>query len=184
MYRTVTLYLIGLAGAGKYTVSKEFANSGYKIVDNQLTNKPIVSLLDQDGVSPIPENAWEAIEIIRTAILDFVSQDKKSDYVLTKKLCGVEQNILIYNQVQKAAEKRGSLFIPVKLILSQGERKKRIKSPERRIRFKTTVFDDCNSTKTFLKIEHPNLLEINVTNFRPKQVKQVILKFIKSKLDV
>jgi hypothetical protein len=176
----ITLYLIGFAGAGKYTIANQFADSGYKVVDNQLINKPIFSLLDQGGAPPIPENAWEAIGLIRTAVLNFISQDKKSDFVLTKKLCGVEQDMLIYNQVRSIAEARGSLFIPVRLAISPEERKRRITNPERASRLKTTKFSEQGIEKNFLKIDHPNLMEIDVTNLNPKQVKDAISNFIES----
>lgn len=45
MTRPVTLYLIGFAGTGEYTIAKEIANHGYKVVDNHLINNPIFSLL-------------------------------------------------------------------------------------------------------------------------------------------
>lgn len=37
----ITLYLIGFAGTGKYTIAKELAKVGYKLVDNHLINNSI-----------------------------------------------------------------------------------------------------------------------------------------------
>ena len=85
MTQPITLYLIGFAGSGKYTVAKEIAKFEYRIVDNQLINNPIFSLLDLDGVAPIPEKAWASIEDIRKAILGFVFQDPKSNYVFASR---------------------------------------------------------------------------------------------------
>jgi hypothetical protein len=176
----ITLYLIGFAGTGKYTIAKEIAKFGYKIVDNQLINNPIFSLLDLDGITPIPEKAWASIEGIRKAILDFVSQDPKSNYVFTNELYEVDHDRLIYNQVKGAAEKRGSLFVPVKLNVSLEERKQRITNPERLDRFKTTNLAEIQINKELIKIAHPHLLELDVTDLSAREVAKEILNLIEN----
>ena len=79
----VILYLIGFAGTGKYTIAKELAKHGYKIIDNHLINNPIFSLLDLDEGTPIPDRAWNAIEKIRQVILNFIAQQPPANYVFT-----------------------------------------------------------------------------------------------------
>lgn len=44
MKHPITLYLIGFAGTGKYTIAKELVKFGYKVIDNHLINNPIFSL--------------------------------------------------------------------------------------------------------------------------------------------
>lgn len=180
MTHPITLYLIGFAGTGKYTIAKEIAKSGYKIVDNQLINNPIFSLLDLDGITPIPEKAWASIEGIRKAVLNFVSQDQKSNYVFTNELYEVEHDRVIYNQVKGAAEKRGSLFVPIKLTASLKEREKRITNPERLSRFKTINLAEIQKQQEVIKIDHPNLLEIDVTNLSATEAAATILRFVQS----
>ncbi|MCC8400282.1 MAG: hypothetical protein LN563_06965 [Rickettsia endosymbiont of Platyusa sonomae] len=51
---TIIIYLIGKPGTGKYTIAKEIARAGYSICDNQHINNPIFSLLNYDGLTPIP----------------------------------------------------------------------------------------------------------------------------------
>ncbi len=174
----ITLYLIGFSGTGKYTIAKEIAKFGYKIVDNQLINNPIFSLLDLDGITPIPEKAWASIEGIRKAILDFVSQDPKSNYVFTNELYEVEHDRSIYHQVKEAAENRGSLFIPVKLNVSLEERKRRITNLERLQRFKTTNLSEVQTQQEFIKIDHSHLLELDVTDLSAVQAAEKILVLI------
>ena len=87
----ITIYLIGFAGSGKYTIAKEIAKYGYKVVDNHLINNPIFSLLDLDEKTPIPENARLFTRKIRHVVLDFVSHDQKANYVFTNELVEAEK---------------------------------------------------------------------------------------------
>jgi len=163
----ITLYLIGFSGTGKYTIATEISKAGYKVVDNHLINNPIFSLLEGDGVTPIPKRAWHFISKIRSAIFDFVSEDPYSNYVFTNELCETPGDREIYRQVQEVAEKRNSLFIPVKLTISVEERRKRITNPERRLRFKSINPSELDEDKSLIHIDHPHLLEINVTHLSP-----------------
>lgn len=174
---SITIYLIGFAGSGKYTIAKEITNSGYKVVDNQLINNPIFSLLDLDGITSIPQNAWAAIADIRKAVLSYVSQDSKSNYVLTNELCEVEHDHVIYNRVKKSAETRGSKFVPVKLTILAEERARRITDPDRIDRWKSTNVAETEVQKEFIKIDHPHLLELDVTALSAMQAAAEILRF-------
>lgn len=171
----VTIYLIGFAGSGKYTIAKEIAKFGYKVIDNQLINNPIFSLLDLDGITPIPQKAWASIATIRTAVLGFVSQDNSSNFVFTNELYDVEIDYVIYNQVKDAAEKRRSLFIPIKLNVSIEERARRISNPERLARFKTTNLAETHVKRECVNIDHSHLLEIDVTDLSAEQAAREIL---------
>lgn len=178
MGSSVSLYLIGFAGSGKYTIAKEIAKFGYKIVDNHLINNSIFSLLDLDGMTPIPEEAWVPVRQIRKIILDFISSDTKSNYVFTNELFEAENDWRVYTQVKETAEKRGSLFVPVKLIISPEERKRRITNPERRHRYKSMNPAEVHQKKELIKIDHPHLLELDVTDLSAAQVATDILNFV------
>ena len=180
MSSSITLYLIGFAGSGKYSIAKEIAKSGYKIVDNHLINNPIFSLLDLDDMTPIPENAKIFTRRIRHIILDFVSQDQKSDYIFTNELLEDENCWKVYNLIKETAEKRGSLFVPIKLTLSTEEHTVRIKSPDRKKRFKTTNPTEVYMKKELIKIDHPYLLEIDVTNLSAVEASKAILSYVES----
>ncbi|MEK6734218.1 MAG: hypothetical protein AABY27_03840, partial [Pseudomonadota bacterium] len=180
---TVIIYLIGRSGTGKYTIAKELAQSGYKIIDNQLINNPIFSILDLDNGAPVPKEAWEAIGKIRNIVFDFMSNETQHNYILTNELfdddIGDHQ---CYAQVEEIAIKRGSIFVPIKLQISEAENIKRITNQARALRYKSLSIDERDRDRKLIQISHPNLLEIEVSDLTPSAVAKIILAFISEKL--
>ena len=176
------IYLIGKPGTGKYTIAQELAKFGFIVCDNQLINNPIFTLLNYDGFSKIPEIGWNAIGNIRTAIFDFISIEKNHNYVLTNCLYEDDGDRKCYSQVESMALKRGSLFVPVKLLISEEENLRRISEPSRRARWKSIDPQDVYQTKQLITIEHPHLLELDVSQFSAAEVAEKILKHIQESL--
>lgn len=170
------IYLIGLSGTGKYTIAQHIAHHGYKIIDNHLINNPIFSLINLDGVTPIPRKAWEAIGKVRGVVFDYIAYDRDTNFVLTNELLEYDQPL--YNRVMELALKRGSLFIPVKFSISNAEHKKRISSHGRAERFKITSPEEVDQDKTLIAISHPNLLELVVTSLTAQEAAQKILAHV------
>ena len=178
MSKAITLYLIGFAGVGKYTIAKSLASYGYKIVDNHLINNPILSLLDLDGITPISKNIWDIIKEIRISVLKFVAQDLTSNYVFTNELLEEARDHDVYNQVKNAAEERGSIFIPVILKISSDEHKLRIETEERKSKFKETKFPKDRFQKGLIHIHHPNLQELDISDLRATDAAEKILNLV------
>lgn len=174
MTRPTTLYLIGFAGTGKYTIAKELAETSYKLIDNHLINNPIFSLLDLDGTTPIPEEAWEAIHKIREAVLDFIVQDRRYNYVLTNELLEDDYDHSLFNQVKQLSEDRGSLLIPVILVVSDEEHQKRMTNPQRKDCLKETIYPPERFKKGLISIDHPNLMTLDVTDLTPRESAETI----------
>jgi len=173
---TTIIYLIGRSGSGKYTIAKQFEKYGFKIVDNHLINNPIFSLLDLDGVTRIPNSAWDAIGQIRTSVFNFISKECKNNYVLTNELLEDGGDHQCFRQVQDMAQRRGSLLVPVRLHLSQEENARRIQMPERALRFKSTRIDDVAYKKPLIQMNHPNLMDIDINHLAAEVVAQNIME--------
>lgn len=173
---TLVIYLIGKPGTGKYTISKELAKFGFIICDNQLVNNPIFTLLNYDGFGKIPESTWDIIAKIRNNIFEFLEQKLTDNYVLTNVLYENDGDLKLYKQVEQMALKRGSLFVPVKLIISEQEHLKRITQTSRRERWKSIDPQDVYIKEPLIKIQHPNLLELDVTLLSAKDVAIKILE--------
>ncbi len=173
--KTVIIYLIGLAGSGKYTISQNISVHNYKVVDNHLINNPILALLDLDGVTPIPKIAWDAISHIRSTVFGFIQHDYTTNYVFTNELLESPVDHDIYNQVLNISALRNSIFVPVKLIISPEELARRIVFPERKKQLKTTNIDEAYTNKKSIKITHNNLLELDITNLKADGAAEKIL---------
>lgn len=177
--KTKIIYLIGKPGTGKYTIAQELAKAGFIICDNQLINNPIFTLLNYDGFAKIPSLAWDAIGRIRNVILDFLSLRSEGNYVLTNCLYEDEGDRKCYASVETMALKRGSLFMPVKLLIVEEEHLKRITEVSRRERWKSIDPAEVYSKEELIQVRHPNLLELEVTSLSPSEVAERILVHIK-----
>ena len=71
------IYLIGVPAVGKYTIAKEISRlTQARVIDNQLINLPVFSVLGYDGKDsfPFPSSAWKHIETIREAVLSVIRE--------------------------------------------------------------------------------------------------------------
>ena len=170
---TIILYLIGRPGTGKYTISKEIAKSGYILCDNHLINNVILSLLDL--TKTIPSSAWDAIEDIRDITLRFIEQETQHNYIFTNVLYDVEYDHTIYQKIENMTSKRGSIFVPVKLHISEEENIQRIQNIERKNRFKSTDISDTSHSNELIQITHPNLLELDTSKLDATEAAKKIL---------
>lgn len=113
-------------------------------------------------------------------MLDFISEDKDNNYVLTNELLEDASDRNCYAQVKQASHQSGSLFVPVKLHISREENAKRIVNPDRKDRYKSLALDE-NSTKPLINIEDPNLLELDVTSLSAVEAANIIMEFAKNR---
>jgi hypothetical protein len=175
---TTLVYLIGRPGTGKYTIATELAKSGYIICDNHLINNPVFSLLNYDGFSDIPPYAWNTIGRIREIIFDFLIRERHNSYVLTNVLNDDEGDRNLYHQVKNVATARNSVFVPVKLLISQEENIKRIQNIDRQNCYKSRDVKDTDPEQKLLQFSHPNLLEVDVTTLTACEAANIILEYV------
>lgn len=174
---TYIIYLFGHPGTGKYTISQELMKHDFIVCDNQLINNPIFALLNYDGFSKIPEFGWDAIGRIRTVVFDFITMEQNHNYVLTNCLYENEGDRDCYIQVETMALKRNSIFIPVKLLISEEEHLRRITVPSRRARWKSIDPQDVYQREQLIHIDHPHLLELDVSALSAAQAAENILEY-------
>lgn len=179
---TIIIYLIGKPGTGKYTIAKEIAQHGYVICDNQLINNPIFALLNYDGFTPIPRFAWHAIKRIRDSVFDFITIEPNNNYVFTNVLYEETGDQQLFNQVQQLATNRNSLFVPIRLHISEHEHLKRIQNPERTVRYKSIDTNEVYIDLSLLQITHQNVLALDVSDLSANDAAMQILAHVKDKL--
>ncbi len=183
--KNTIVYLIGYAGTGKYTIAKEIAGlTGAVIVDNQLINNPVFSVVGADGKTPLPASVWPKIEGIRRIVLDTVAElaQPEASFLFTNELYeGKPMDRRWYEDVAILATKRQARLVSVILRCELEEIERRVASPERAVRFKETSADRTRKnihTYRLLRIDHPNCLELDITHLSPIQAAQAILAHV------
>ncbi|EFH83468.1 hypothetical protein [Ktedonobacter racemifer] len=183
--KNTIVYLIGYAGTGKYTIAKEIAAlTGAVIVDNQLINTPVFSVVAADGKTPLPAAVWPKIESIRRIVLDTVAElaQPEASFIFTNELYeGKLMDRRWYEDVEILATKRQAKLLPVILRCEPEEICRRVTSPERAVRFKERSADNTREkirTYRLLRVDHPNCLELDITNLSPIQAALTIIAHV------
>ncbi len=113
-------------------------------------------------------------------MLDTMTEMSPPEYsfVLTNVLFESDEDREHYADIEGMAKARKALFIPVRLLCSVEENKKRIVMPDRAARFKEINPEAAAMNakdKEVLKAAHPNVLTLDVTNLTARESAQAIL---------
>ena len=185
--RNTIIYLIGVPAVGKYTVAKEIGRmTGAKVVDNQLINFPVFSVIGYDGTAnfPFPHGASAQIEKIQRAVLtvirDFCPPD--DSFVFTNVLdARAPGDKAWFRRIERLARQRKAKFFPIWLTCDAEMIRQRKDAPERRARRKDidlTTIDWYLQEFEVLKVPHPNALTLDTSHCRPEQTARRILEHV------
>ena len=181
------IYLIGIPAVGKYTVAKEIGRlTGARVVDNQLINTPVFSVVGYDGTPncPFPQGASAYIEKIQRAVLavirDFCPPD--DSFVFTNVLdARVPGDKAWFRRIERLAKQRKAGFFPVWLTCDVEMLRRRKNTPERRARLKDS---DVNNISWYLhefevlRVPHPNAIMLDTSHSKPGQTARRILEHV------
>jgi adenylylsulfate kinase-like enzyme len=181
------IYLIGIPAVGKYTVAREIRRlTGAKVVDNQLINTPVFSVVGYDGTAtfPFPQGAWAHIEKIRQAVFAVIRDCCPPDdsFVLTNVLdARAPGDKALFRRVERLARQRHARFFPVWLTCEAAMLRQRRDTPERRARLKeidvTTIAWYLEAFEV-LRVPHPNALTLDTSHCGPEHTAQRILEHV------
>ena len=175
------IYLLGPLAVGKFTVARAIAEiNGAAVVDNQLINLPIFSLLTGWPDAEVTERMWREIDFVRDAVFRTIEEvaPRSMSYVLTNALEEEPDAYVLYERVKRIAARRGSIFLPVVLTCEREEQLRRIPDPSRTRRLKT---DDCERAKvyldntTFFTPGEKDLLTIDTTTMSSRRAADLVL---------
>lgn len=183
------IYLIGIPAVGKYTVAREIGRmTGAKVVDNQLINTPVFSIIGYDGTDafPFPEGAWEHIEKIRGAVLTVIRDfcPPEDSFVFTNVLdAKVPGDKACFRRIERLAKQREAGFFPVWLTCDAEVIRQRKNTPERKARLKDIDLTNIEwwlEEFEVLRVQHPNALTLDTSRAEPGQTAQRILEHVQA----
>ncbi len=178
------IYLIGYFGIGKYSIAKALAQlEEFKIIDNHYVLNPIFSLLENDGITPLPPLTWHYAAEIRQAVLGTIRflSPRDWNFIFTNDLSSDAGSQQLFDDVATVVTSRGGRLIPVLLHCELEKYLERVVRPERRERMKGINADEAR--ERFLsgigfQTEHPNTLRLDVTNLSAEAAAEEILAHI------
>jgi hypothetical protein len=187
------IYLIGIPAVGKYTVAKEIGRmTGAKVVDNQLVNTPVFSVLGYDGTDafPFPHGAWAQIGKIHRAVLAVIRDycPPEASFVFTNTLDAREPlDKVWFRRIERLARRRGAGFFPVWLTCGAAVIRRRKNTPDRRARLKDidlTNIRRWSEEVEVLRVPHPNALTLDTSHREPRETARLILRHVRTAAQV
>lgn len=175
------IYLIGFAGTGKLTIAKEIQKQLPAIlVDNHLILNVIFSLIDPDGITPLPPKVWENATKVRNIVLDTVRDLSKPNrnFIFTNQLvenCAEDQQL--YDEIAILARDRGAKLLPVRLLISTDELCTRVVSADRVAKMKSIDPISARelSTKHVLLKPAGGYFDLEITSLSAEQSAKIII---------
>jgi hypothetical protein len=176
---------VGHPGVGKYTVASALErllaehDESARVIDNHYTCNPVLGLLRQDGITPLPSVVWDRVSEIREAVARTIESLSPVEwsFIFTHVIDNLADEGWV-ERLRLVAESRASRFIVVRLSCDLDELLRRVVTPSRRERMKSVSTEDAR--KAF-ELGVPDLnelgpLTIDVTTLTPADTAEAILR--------
>ena len=161
--------LLGFPGTGKLTIARKLAPILDAIViDNHWINNPIFGVIEPDGKSSLPESVWARASEVRAAVLETIGTLSRPERTFILTYSGMKAEVYDIESLrlmQKAAMDRESAFIPIRLLCSDAELRRRVVNEDRLKNMKMVNPDMLEKyrDKTVLDTNHPNQMTLDVS---------------------
>ena len=164
------IVLIGFAGTGKYTIGRELCErTGARLIDNHLIANPIFSVVNGDGVTPLPAGVWDKVKQVRRTVYQAVRElsPPGMSFVFTVEWrTNNPADLRAFTDLAELAVERQSRFVPIRLICGVEELCRRVVDPSR-IPMLKGISAELARKKSLedevLQVPHPNLRTLDVT---------------------
>jgi hypothetical protein len=164
------IVLIGFAGTGKYTIGRELCKrTGARLIDNHLIANPIFSVVNVDGVAPLPAGVWDKVKQIRRTVYQAIRElsPPEMSFVFTVEWrTSVPADLKAFSDLAELAVERKSRFVPIRLICGVEELCRRVVDPSRIPMLKEMSAELARKKSLedeVLHAPHPNLRTLDVT---------------------
>jgi len=185
--RNTIIVLIGFAGTGKYTIGRELCRrTGAKLVDNHLINNSLFTVVNADGLTPLPGAIWSKVRAIRQVVYETIRElsPPEMSFVFTMQLFEDDpQDHAGFAELVELAQSRRSLLVPVRLVCELEELCRRIVTPGRAAMLKQISSEAARRRAvdhSLLNPTHPNLITLDVTHKSAAESAAAILEEIRS----
>ncbi|KQU96099.1 chloramphenicol phosphotransferase [Ensifer sp. Root31] len=167
----VFVLLMGFPGVGKLTIANELSTLvSAKVIDNHWFNNPIFRLLDDDGITPLPNGISEYTGRIRQVVLDAIVaySPTSASFIFTQALVeGNQGSIRTFEQVAGAAQQSSASLIPIRLLCDEDELARRVSTPTRREQLKSIDTRASRQRSRKARVfdpQHPFTKDLDVTS--------------------
>jgi hypothetical protein len=182
----VTVQLIGPPASGKLTIARQMreqwpsGSESVTVLDNHYFNNPVLEAIGADGTTALPQEVWDYTARVRDAVLDAVEAFAPSQsFILTNFLVDRQRSEVLFQKIVEWCERRGSLFVPVRLTCDPEELGRRAANDDRRSRRKWVDPASVRSVPTrwppFIP-DHPSTLTLDTTACPPEEAASIILR--------
>jgi hypothetical protein len=186
MLTNACIYLIGFAGTGKLTIARELQKlAPFILVDNHLTNHVVFSLIEADGLTPLPRGTWEHVGKVRNVVFNVIRDLVKPDrnLIFTNELIEeLHGDHHLFDRVAKLVQDRQAAFLPVRLLINPEELARRVVSPERALMHKSVNVSEAlehSQTEALLKPTAYEYFDLDVTERSAADAAGEILRHLK-----
>lgn len=168
--KNTIIVLIGFAGTGKYTIGRELCErTGARLIDNHLIANPIFSVVNADGVRPLPSGVWDKVKQIRRTVYQAIREisPPEMSFVFTVEWrTNNPADLKAFSDLAELAVERQSRFVPIRLICGVEELCRRVVDPGRVAMLKEISAELARKKSLedeVLQVPHPNLRTLDVT---------------------
>jgi MoxR-like ATPase len=181
MLTETVIYIVGPPGVGKYTIGRLLAEQlGCKLVDNHYWLNVLFSLVEQDGITPLPKAIWPLVDQIRRVVLETIAtiSPRRWSFVFTHSALNDPAELVIFEDIKALSQRRGSRLVVVRLSCGNpDELARRVAMPERRLRFKGTNAADARNHARLATLDpgHPDTITVETAGLSAADVAQQIV---------
>src|SRR5258706_3722695 len=170
VFENTIVALIGFSGTGKYTIGRELCErTGAKLIDIELINSPVFTVVNADGVTPLPPKVWDSVKEIRETVYQAIRElsPPEMSFVFTMELrqSNTRDHAAFWDLAELAVA-RQSRFVPIRLICGVEELCRRVTDPARATMLKEVspeLARKKSAEDEVLNVPHPNLRTLDVT---------------------
>ena len=166
---------------GKYTIGRLLAERlGCRLLDNHYWLNVIFSLVEQDGITPLPKAIWPLVGRVRDAVLETVStiSPPQWSFIFTHSALNDPDELAIFEDIKRVSQRRGSRMVVVRLSCrNPDELARRVAMPERRLHLKEadTVGARKHALLPTLDPGHADTITIETDGLTAEEVAQRIV---------